>query len=797
MSSLHPLAQLHMALPNQSDPNVSSSSIHLPLTVLDTLVPGSSHLASFLLGFGLDVSLFVSWGALLTTVWAALHFGLVPAYQIAVKALSSSVIVEEYDPIYNHVLNWASAQKYLQDIRSLRAHTAGQYYDDLEDHDEDDGLQMRFRESLSEDTIFNFNNWSARAPPTFRPHSSSGWFFHNHRLFKLYRSRDRVASDFTGAVYERERLEISVIWLSPKPIKNMIQEAREFHLIRRTSTTTIKRPTPKSQRSGRGQAWTTIANRPSRSMATVVLDNDQKAAILKDFNDFLHPRTARWYSNRGIPYRRGYLFHGPPGTGKTSLSFALAGVFGLDIYCLALSEATLTEEDLILLFNSLPKRCILLLEDIDSAGLGRAPGARGIEKQETTKPLPSSKDTQPPTKPAGGRGDKDGSAGGAGKASDQPHSFGKDPTFKNTLTFAGLLNAIDGVASQEGRVLIMTTNHLERLDEALTRPGRIDLTIEFDLATKQQIKDLFLRMYCVDSAEMRRQPTKISHILPNQGEPDWSSANAFKDGDGVHAEYRNAPEPWLGLSREAPDGGASVVDLAERFAAALPERTLSPAEIQGFLLVRKKCPAQAVVDVVEWRDEQLQKKTEANAAKEAAAKATGLDDEGNTKSSEGVKMASSSSRKQDATSDLQHKGVGGMQNAPVRELTGQQDGQDAMDPTSSRPGEPDAESATIAPRDQTDDKDDEDGTMTDGGDLCGGAAYDPDPDTADDDSTDGGAHNRDRDRDYSLSPRPSRPWFPHARTGAGRGGRGRLVDGDDDADGDGDCDCDSDSESEL
>lgn len=77
------------------------------------------------------------------------------------------------------------------------------------------------------------------------------------------------------------------------------------------------------------------------------------------------------YTNRGIPYRRGYLFHGPPGTGKTSLSFAIAGVFGLDIYCVSLLEPTLTEEDLGLLFNSLPRRCVVLLEDIDSAGLIR------------------------------------------------------------------------------------------------------------------------------------------------------------------------------------------------------------------------------------------------------------------------------------------------------------------------------------------------------------------------------------------------------------------------------------------
>jgi chaperone BCS1 len=67
--------------------------------------------------------------------------------------------------------------------------------------------------------------------------------------------------------------------------------------------------------------------------------------------------------------RRGYLFYGPPGTGKTSLAFVLAGVFGLEIYVIGLRDPSLTEEDLLALFNSLPRRCIVLLEDIDTAGL--------------------------------------------------------------------------------------------------------------------------------------------------------------------------------------------------------------------------------------------------------------------------------------------------------------------------------------------------------------------------------------------------------------------------------------------
>lgn len=105
-----------------------------------------------------------------------------------------------------------------------------------------------------------------------------------------------------------------------------------------------------------------------------MLDQEQKTAVLSDMNEYLQPKTECWYSNRGIPLRRGYLFHGPPGTGKTSFSFALAGVFGLEIYVISLIEPQLSDEDLSTLFNGLPRKCIVLLEDIDTAGISRAEG---------------------------------------------------------------------------------------------------------------------------------------------------------------------------------------------------------------------------------------------------------------------------------------------------------------------------------------------------------------------------------------------------------------------------------------
>jgi chaperone BCS1 len=90
-------------------------------------------------------------------------------------------------------------------------------------------------------------------------------------------------------------------------------------------------------------------------MHTVSLDQQQKAQIILDVNEYLQSNTAQWYASRGIPYRRDYLLHGPPGSGKTFRSFALTGLFRLSVNCVSLSEVGLSEAHLATLFNHLSK----------------------------------------------------------------------------------------------------------------------------------------------------------------------------------------------------------------------------------------------------------------------------------------------------------------------------------------------------------------------------------------------------------------------------------------------------------
>lgn len=185
--------------------------------------------------------------------------------------------------------------------------------------------------------------------------------------------------------------------------------------------------------------------RRKRPLESVILDKGIQERIVSDVKDFL--RSGKWYYDRGIPYRRGYLLHGPPGSGKSSFVQALAGELDYSIAMLNLSERGLTDDRLNTLLSVVPKRTIVLLEDADASF--------GNRRTQT---------------------DADGYRGA-------------------NVTFSGLLNALDGVASAEERVLFLTTNHVDRLDSALIRPGRVDMAVRLDEVTRWQAGQLWDRFY--------------------------------------------------------------------------------------------------------------------------------------------------------------------------------------------------------------------------------------------------------------------------------------------------------------
>ncbi|KAG6889760.1 hypothetical protein C0995_014687 [Termitomyces sp. Mi166 len=150
----------------------------------------------------------------------------------------------------------------------------------------------------------------------------------------------------------------------------------------------------------------------------------------------------------------------------------------------------------------------------------------------------------------------------------------------STLSLSGLLNSLDGVAAAEGRLLFATTNHIERLDPALSRPGRMDVWVNFTHATKWQAEGIFKCFFPCKAASI--------NTTSNAAPTDASQKNLPLSKRKVSAHVIPL------LSEE------EISKLAKRFAAAIPEDELSVAALQGYLLKNKTRPRECVDEVEEW-----------------------------------------------------------------------------------------------------------------------------------------------------------------------------------------------------
>ncbi|KAI8803909.1 P-loop containing nucleoside triphosphate hydrolase protein [Cladochytrium replicatum] len=346
----------------------------------------------------------------------------------------------------------------------------------------------------------------------YLPGDGTNYFIYKNTLMWYMRQNTNPSGEnMNRGQRSSNTLTISKLGRSKEKIYAMVEEARIMS-VNKDKMKTIVFVVDRDHWQG---GWRRSRARPTRSLSTVVLEKGLAESIIDDIKEFFN--SEKWYADRGIPYRRGYLFYGHPGTGKTSLVTALAGELRLNIFIVSLTGSGMTDDGLAQKLATTSSRCILLLEDVDAAFGSRS----------------------------------------ANEASE-------DPTDRvSRVTLSGLLNALDGAAAQEGRIVVMTTNHIEKLDPALIRPGRVDRKIFFDLATQWQARDLFLQFF----------------------------------------------------------PGSTHRELAEDFSKAFKENKVSMAAIQGYLMLHKSSPKKAASCAAEWVVEELKRMTEEALEKERRRKA--------------------------------------------------------------------------------------------------------------------------------------------------------------------------------
>lgn len=229
----------------------------------------------------------------------------------------------------------------------------------------------------------------------------------------------------------------------------------------------------------RGGYWNWFGSKRKRPLNTVYMPATTLKEIMTAIDNFL--ASEEWYHARGIPYRMGIMFDGGPGTGKTTLATALAGHYDKPLYSMNLASVG-SDETLQHAFSTAQKDGWVLIEDAD--GFEAAQDRGNIETEASPSSSETEIDAPEATAPAG-----DGSAPPA------PGTLVKAAAKKVGVTISGLLNAIDGVAATEGRILIVTSNDISKLDPALLRSGRIDHRFHIGHLTPEDVVNMFKCFY--------------------------------------------------------------------------------------------------------------------------------------------------------------------------------------------------------------------------------------------------------------------------------------------------------------
>jgi len=358
------------------------------------------------------------------------------------RQCTTNLVLNSYDSIYHEFLQWVSENNMHSFVRDL-----------------------------------NFNNrgvWSEGVPMISIGYGKTIFLF-KRRLFVLHRFKEEA----NQTMRPKETIKITLIGRSHQifsELFDVIHESQEEE--NSISVHTWK------------EGWNYTAYQPKRDLDTVVVEEHIKQDILTCIDNFIG--DSDWYFKNGIPYHLGIMFHGPSGTGKTSLIKAICAKYDRPLYIIHLSR--MSDDTLETALAEIPIGAVVAIEDIDTANLGK----RNISNKITT------------IKQSGTMSLVRGTSHGDSEAS---------------LTLGGVLNALDGITTSEGRILIATTNVLDSLDEALIRPGRFDLTKEIGYMTDDTLRTYLGRFYPYDFSKWcvndNVKPCDVQKLVfDNRNSPD-------------------------------------------------------------------------------------------------------------------------------------------------------------------------------------------------------------------------------------------------------------------------------------
>ena len=241
--------------------------------------------------------------------------------------------------------------------------------------------------------------------------------------------------------------------------------------------------------------WDECRFNSSRRFDTIFFE--QKEELIRKLDFFENNRE--WYENEGHPYTLGIGLHGPPGTGKTSIIKSMANKLNRHLIVIPLSKIKtqrqfhqaffeseyshknakhpITFDKKIIVFEDIDCMTDLIMErNVKNGICNESDNSNTLTKDELLEAIQN------------GYSEKNGSSSNSFMKSNNG-----DQNDKITLSF--ILNIIDGIRETPGRILVITSNHYDKIDKALIRPGRIDMTLEMKNASIPVIEDVVRHYY--------------------------------------------------------------------------------------------------------------------------------------------------------------------------------------------------------------------------------------------------------------------------------------------------------------
>lgn len=340
-------------------------------------------------------------------------------YSWVKRRFTVSLTIIESDPLFEWTKLWLDSLPYSQRARNISC--------------------SLYREADEE--------FSTESRAIFAPAYGNHFFRHGRRFIWLERGKpEQPATNGARSAKTPETLTLTILGSEQAAARELVREIMEAARV-------LEQRKVRGYISGCGW-WRRLPTFQPRKLVTVDVPQEDETRITGAIHEFLDSRSL--YAERGIPYHINFLFDGLPGTGKTSLASALCGHFGLNLHILNIAGPGMNDDRLVELMLSLPRRSMLLLEDVDA-----------VVPERKTKPKPATNEAAPTAE---------------GKEESQG------------ITLSGLLNCMDGLTAPDGAVIVMTTNHPELLDHALLRPGRVDMRVNFGPASRAQIEKMCNRL---------------------------------------------------------------------------------------------------------------------------------------------------------------------------------------------------------------------------------------------------------------------------------------------------------------